>query len=474
LAVHNRAFILSDGAAVSASDLSTMSLFDIPLAEGVTREFLLHHRMCPREIGTDAALVVAAAHGAALDAADDLAFAYGRAVRVEQAGAVEIESVTLESAARGTNVFRDYDNGGNVSFGTDIPHSKVDGETQRRSSRFYYGADDRLRQIQRYARERFAGTVGNDDLIQEFRYDALGRRILLRSQHEPYCSSNCHDAIERYIWDGAQLLYELRARGSDGSDLELATGTGTQYGRTGYVHGPGIDAPLGVMRSSHSIGTFLVVPHTNWRGQYEKGTRGDGSLCSSSTCGVIDWPAPKVRSYRDGIDRPRGDWIGALIHDQRDQSGLLHRRNRYYDPATGQFTQIDPIGLAGGLNLYGFANGDPVNYSDPFGLRAMHCPPDCDESDAAWASAGASVGFWLGGGGGLIGGLSCGPGAPACSAGGSIAGASAGSAAGAAAGLGINNLVDGLANMFSRQSDAVKTGGGTTEDDRRALREAPE
>lgn len=26
------------------------------------------------------------------------------------------------------------------------------------------------------------------------------------------------------------------------------------------------------------------------------------------------------------------------------------------------------IGLAGGLNLYGFASGDPVNFSDPFGL----------------------------------------------------------------------------------------------------------
>lgn len=37
----------------------------------------------------------------------------------------------------------------------------------------------------------------------------------------------------------------------------------------------------------------------------------------------------------------------------------------------GRFTQEDPIGLAGGLNLYGFAGGDPVNHSDPFGL----CPP---------------------------------------------------------------------------------------------------
>ncbi|HUE85104.1 MAG TPA: hypothetical protein VMO26_03425, partial [Vicinamibacterales bacterium] len=32
--------------------------------------------------------------------------------------------------------------------------------------------------------------------------------------------------------------------------------------------------------------------------------------------------------------------------------------------------QEDPIGYAGGINLYGFAGGDPVNFSDPFGLCA--------------------------------------------------------------------------------------------------------
>ena len=48
-------------------------------------------------------------------------------------------------------------------------------------------------------------------------------------------------------------------------------------------------------------------------------------------------------------------------------------------------TQEDPIGLAGGLNLYGFADADPVNFSDPFGL----CPPKwlCD---LIGASAGES------------------------------------------------------------------------------------
>ncbi|MDX2058915.1 MAG: RHS repeat-associated core domain-containing protein, partial [Gemmatimonadales bacterium] len=53
---------------------------------------------------------------------------------------------------------------------------------------------------------------------------------------------------------------------------------------------------------------------------------------------------------------------------KREGTGLEYKRHRYYDPTTGRFTQPDPIGLAGGLNLYGFANGDPVNFSDPFGL----------------------------------------------------------------------------------------------------------
>ena len=34
-------------------------------------------------------------------------------------------------------------------------------------------------------------------------------------------------------------------------------------------------------------------------------------------------------------------------------------------------TQQDPIGIAGGPNVYGFAAGDPINFSDPFGLKII-------------------------------------------------------------------------------------------------------
>jgi RHS repeat-associated protein len=66
--------------------------------------------------------------------------------------------------------------------------------------------------------------------------------------------------------------------------------------------------------------------------------------------------------------------MGSLLQGQRDAGGQMYMRNRYYDPATGQFTQTDPIGIAGGLNTYGFAAGDPIGFADPYGLDADSVP----------------------------------------------------------------------------------------------------
>jgi RHS repeat-associated protein len=92
----------------------------------------------------------------------------------------------------------------------------------------------------------------------------------------------------------------------------------------------------------------------------------------------MEWPAAYLwmthLSRRSSAVGPLS-WMGSLIQNKRDLTGQLYMRNRYYDPQTGRFTQEDPIGLAGGLNAYGFANGDPVSYSDPYGLSPDACDP---------------------------------------------------------------------------------------------------
>lgn len=72
-----------------------------------------------------------------------------------------------------------------------------------------------------------------------------------------------------------------------------------------------------------------------------------------------------------GASRDRRSGAPVIVYTNtvaRKGGGLAYDRNRCYDPTAGRLTQEDPAGLAGGLNLYGYAGADPANNSDPFGL----------------------------------------------------------------------------------------------------------
>jgi RHS repeat-associated protein len=249
--------------------------------------------------------------------------------------------------------------------------------------------------------------------FEEYRYDALGRRVLVRARrdcYQPEHSALCELGwVRRTVWDGDQELVEIQAPGGhqpnysqhmENDTVHLALGMAVAdpgeavsydpnpfYGRVLYVHGLSLDHPLAVVRMGYgdrvdtarvdrgyrALDPYVVVPHWNQRGQAVLGTYDDGAwrrcqwLNGYKRCNFLQWP-----ELWAGYARPlvrENAWHGTLLTDKGDGSGLNYRRNRYYDPSSGRFTQEDPIGLAGGLNVYGFAAGDPVTYGDPYGLK---------------------------------------------------------------------------------------------------------
>ena len=52
-------------------------------------------------------------------------------------------------------------------------------------------------------------------------------------------------------------------------------------------------------------------------------------------------------------------------------SALYYNYFRDYDPETGRYVKSDPIGLAGGLNTFGYVEANPVSFFDPLGLEKV-------------------------------------------------------------------------------------------------------
>ena len=286
-------------------------------------------------------------------------------------------------------------------------------------TRNYYGGDDRLRASERWtcsvtslsytnSTDFSANCIppeslnsANGGAFEDYRYDALGRRVLVRTRRAPYCtSSSCASTLTRSVWDGDQLLYEVRAKGGPtetAATLESDGETGAFWGRVAYTHGLGIDRPLDIIRIGYTLqpndgvdygfgdwgGPYPIIPLSNWRGVVDAATTADGRMlpCQAGTAcsALIHLPGNLYQAWFSPAELvERKTWFGGLIEESLDATGQMYRRNRYYNPSTGIFTQEDPIGLAGGLNVYGFADGDPVSYSDPYGL----CPPrDTNEGD---------------------------------------------------------------------------------------------
>ncbi len=81
----------------------------------------------------------------------------------------------------------------------------------------------------------------------------------------------------------------------------------------------------------------------------------------------MEYSAYATMTYRIGnSDTPF--LFNGLYGVQSDANSLLYMSSRYYYPFLCRFVNPDPTGFNGGLNVFAYANGNPISFIDPFGL----------------------------------------------------------------------------------------------------------
>lgn len=177
---------------------------------------------------------------------------------------------------------------------------------------------------------------GQSAVVTTFSYDGLGRRVKKTST----------SGTVEYLWDGDQIIAEVK-------------GTGASTVVRTYTYYPGVDQPRSVAAQGETYFTS-AEPDGSVYGLIRKSDRTVVAQYKYTPWGEIESAGQAL----DTVSSLR--WKG-LPYDA--ETGLYYMRARYYDPVVRRFVGEDPAGLSGGLNLYTFAGNDPVNSSDPSGLK---------------------------------------------------------------------------------------------------------
>ena len=114
-------------------------------------------------------------------------------------------------------------------------------------------------------------------------------------------------------------------------------------------------------------GSELYFTHRDYRNQPTVVTNGNSNVAWKTVStpfgnSAENYPevAEKYRNFSLNLRLP-GQYFDV-------ETGYHYNYMRDYSPELGRYLQADPIGLNGGMNLYGYCGGDPVNKADPTGL----------------------------------------------------------------------------------------------------------
>ena len=193
-----------------------------------------------------------------------------------------------------------------------------------------------------------------------FTYDAVGRRT----------SRTVGGVTTNYLYDGADAVQE-QIGGSPSANYLLGLGIDERFTRT---DGTGTVAYL-----ADALGSTVAL------------TDGAGAVATTYTY------EPYGLTTQSGVGSANP---GRYTGREEDGTGLYYYRARYYDPQRQRFVSEDPIGLAGGSSVFGYAHNAPTIWADPLGLKPASCFGCSGSSAAGSGSTGAGAGSGSGAGGG--------------------------------------------------------------------------
>ncbi len=125
-----------------------------------------------------------------------------------------------------------------------------------------------------------------------------------------------------------------------------------------HVFGPGVDEPLVWYEGSGTTDRRFL--QADERGSIVAVSNGSAAVQNVNTYDEYGRTQVSNNSWQARFAYTGQRYFGGF--------GLYHYKSRMYDPKAGRFLQPDPIGYGGGMNMYAYVGGDPVNFTDPLGL----------------------------------------------------------------------------------------------------------
>ncbi|MCP4269320.1 MAG: hypothetical protein GY777_27745, partial [Candidatus Brocadiaceae bacterium] len=249
-------------------------------------------------------------------AADDEEYDYdalGNRIRSAAVGGVWNYNLNNELEDYGSTTLT-HDNNGNITIkrvGTD-------------DTTYVYDEGDRMVEV----------LDDNSNPIAVYYYDPFGRRLW---------KNDGNGGRTYYLYSDEGLIGEY-----DSNGLEIKT------------YGYAIGSQWGTNPLYQKVGADYYWYHNDHQGTPQKITKTDGEVVWSATYDSFGKTTVSDTSTITNNLRFAGQYFDA-------ETGLHYNWNRYYDPETGRYMRVDPVGE--GLNLYLYVQNNPLKYIDPRGLR---------------------------------------------------------------------------------------------------------